>query len=264
MHEPAGSLIRQASLPVTSPMTQAWRRRVFPGRERELGQVRQWLVRLLPDCSARDDVLSVATELATNAIEHTASGEPGGTFAVEVSWQASLAQVVVADGGSQAEPREICDPDGERGRGLLLVRRLAARTGWTGDRRGRLVWAQIAWPDGNPAITSPADDPCQAASRALGVTAVAGGDHLSAWCCCHVFTPACPVDCLAAVLSTATFHVLARAERAPFDPPATVGQVLDLCRTGQLVLAVGLGPRRLSEIKAALVLAGLPLSGPGS
>jgi hypothetical protein len=85
------------------------------------------------------------------------------------------------------------------------------------------------------------------------------GEHLPASCCCHVFTPACPVDCLAAVLSTVTFHTLARAERAPFDSPATVGQVLELLRAGRLGLAFGLGPRRLGEIQAGLVLAGLVL-----
>jgi hypothetical protein len=93
-------------------------------------------------------------------------------------------------------------------------------------------------------------------------------DHLPANCCCHVFTTACPVDCLQVVLSTVTFHTLARAERAPFDPPATVGQVLELLRAGRLGLALGLGPRRLGEIRAGLVLAGLVLTedtppGPG-
>jgi hypothetical protein len=83
--------------------------------------------------------------------------------------------------------------------------------------------------------------------------------HLPAKCCRHVFSPACPVDCLAAVLSTVTFHTLARAERAPFDPPATVGQVLELLRAERLGLAFGLGPRRLGEIRAGLVLAGLVL-----
>jgi hypothetical protein len=75
-----------------------------------------------------------------------------------------------------------------------------------------------------------------------------------------VFAAACPVDCLEVVLSTVTFHTLARAERAPFDPPVTVGQVLELLRAGRLGLAFGLGPRRLGEIRAGLVLAGLVLS----
>src|SRR5436309_8073 len=82
-------------------------------------------------------------------------------------------------------------------------------------------------------------------------------DHLPARCCCHVLTAACPVDCLEVVLSTATFHTLVRAYNAPFDPPATVGQVLELLRARRLGQAFGIGPRRLGEIRAALVLAGL-------
>lgn len=84
--------------------------------------------------------------------------------------------------------------------------------------------------------------------------------HLSADCCRHVFTPACPIDCLRVVLGTATFHALARAERAPFARPATAGQVLDLWRARRLGLAAGLGPRRLGEIEAGLVLAGFALA----
>jgi hypothetical protein len=82
-------------------------------------------------------------------------------------------------------------------------------------------------------------------------------DHVPAHCCPHVFTPACPIDCLKAVLSMATFNTLARAERDPFGPPATIGQVIELLRQKRLGHAAGLGPRRLGEIQAGLVLAGL-------
>ncbi len=77
-----------------------------------------------------------------------------------------------------------------------------------------------------------------------------GGPHPVARCCCHVFTPACPVDCLAAVMSTATFHALARAGGAPFDPPATAGHVLALRQAGRLGMVAGIGRRRLGEIVA--------------
>ena len=112
-------------------------RQVFPGHERELSNMRRWLSLLLPDCPARDNVLSVATELGSNAIQHTASGQ-GGSFTVEITWRPSTAQVAVADFGSPAEPHVIDEPAGERGRGLLLVRGLSVRTGHTGDQRGRL------------------------------------------------------------------------------------------------------------------------------
>jgi len=137
--------------------------RVFPGCERELSRLRRWLSSLLPDCPERDEVLSIATELATNALEHTASGAPGGTFAVEVTWHRSVMLVAVADGGSPGEPRVIEDLDGERGRGLLLVRGLSARTGWTGDERGRVVWAQIAWPDDARTVPGGSRGFCRAA-----------------------------------------------------------------------------------------------------
>jgi hypothetical protein len=82
-------------------------------------------------------------------------------------------------------------------------------------------------------------------------------EHVPATCCCHAFTPDCPIDCLMAVISRATFGPLARAYDAPFDPPETVGQVIDLLQQGRLGQAAGLGPRRLEDIEAALVHAGV-------
>jgi len=139
-------------------------RRVFPGHERELSNMRRWLSLLLPDCPARDNVLSVATELGSNAIQHTASGQ-GGSFTVEITWRPSTAQVAVADFGSPAEPHVIDEPTGERGRGLLLVRGLSVRTGHTGDQRGRLVWAQIPWDGPSSAVPASSQDPYQTAIR---------------------------------------------------------------------------------------------------
>lgn len=74
-------------------------------------------------------------------------------------------------------------------------------------------------------------------------------------------TPGCPVECLTTVLSMNSFNPLARADGAPFAEPRTVGDVLDLCTRGQFRKIRGLGPRRVSEIEAALVLAGLSLAG---
>jgi hypothetical protein len=137
-------------------------RRVFPGHERELSALRRWLSSLLPECPERDDVLIVANELGSNAIRHTASGR-GGRFAVEVAWHRSMVQVAVADWGGPAEPKVIDDPDGEHGRGLMLVRALSVHTGVAGDQRGRLVWSQLAWHDAEGTSPAPSQDPYQAA-----------------------------------------------------------------------------------------------------
>jgi anti-sigma regulatory factor (Ser/Thr protein kinase) len=110
---------------------QRWRR-VLPGEERQLGVLRRWLASLLPDCPARDDVLVIATELAANAIQHTASGR-GSWFAAELTWHEPVVQIAVADCGGPGQPQVIDDPAAERGRGLRLVQGLSMRTGYLGD-----------------------------------------------------------------------------------------------------------------------------------
>jgi hypothetical protein len=165
-----------------SPLAQDWLwRRVFPGRKRDLSELRRWLYSLLCDCPARDDVLSVATELASNAIQHTCSGHEGGWFSVEIKRHQSVVQVAVADCGGSTEPQVIDDPDGERGRGLLLVDGLSVRTGFTGDHRGRLVWAHIAWPEPNPVMRDSSADPYQQVVREGEVTLARRFAGVPAW-----------------------------------------------------------------------------------
>jgi anti-sigma regulatory factor (Ser/Thr protein kinase) len=122
--------------------------RTFPGRAAELAQLRRWLVRLLPNTPARDDVVTIAVELATNAIRHTVSGR-GGAFTVEIRWltEPPVVRVTVADAGAPGSPRWPRRTPGvvAGGYGLYIVRRLASRTGVSGGRRGRHVWAEVAW-----------------------------------------------------------------------------------------------------------------------
>jgi serine/threonine-protein kinase RsbW len=142
-----------------APLGRDWRwRRIFPGHQRELSELRRWLKSLLPDCPARDDVLCVANELATNAIQHTASGRDG-VFAVEVAWLGPDVRVAVADGGAPDGPRAIDDPASEHGRGLLLVAGLSARTGVCGGVGGRLVWADVPWGDAGVPMSGSSRDP---------------------------------------------------------------------------------------------------------
>lgn len=88
--------------------------------------------------------MSVAVELGTNAVRHTASGS-GGQFAVEVTWSVQMARVAVYDGGAPDGPRVIEDPLGEDGRGLLMVNTLSVRSGVSGNAQGRVVWADMLW-----------------------------------------------------------------------------------------------------------------------
>jgi hypothetical protein len=75
--------------------------------------------------------------------------------------------------------------------------------------------------------------------------------------CPHAIAPECPLDCLSPVLSRAILNTLARAYDAPFDPPETVGEVVELYQRGQLGDIWGLGPRRIGEIEVGLIVAGV-------
>ena len=98
---------------------------------------------LLADHPDRDDIVCCATELATNAIQHTTSGQDG-YFAAEVTWVGLTIRVSVADTGADSEPfapRAAGDEDTEHG--LDVLARLSTRCGADGDHRGRVVWAEF-------------------------------------------------------------------------------------------------------------------------
>jgi hypothetical protein len=216
-------------------------RRVFPGEERQLGVMRRWLATLLPECPARDDVLSVANELSSNAIQHTSSGR-SGSFAMEVTWSGPVVRVAVADGGAPDGPRVINDPGAEHGRGLLLVDRLSARGGVCGGSRGRLVWAEVPWGDAGANRPGSGQDPYEVvigdgehglADRFAEVPAWFGRATLRWWALTHGGLVSAPS---AQELAT----LLGRLAGSPSPEPAAAGradpedsQTARACRGGQ-------------------------------
>ena len=74
---------------------------VLPGLPRQVRQARTFLTEALGELgSITDTVVLLATELVTNAIAHTRSGDPGGTVALVVLETAGGVQVEVTDNGS--------------------------------------------------------------------------------------------------------------------------------------------------------------------
>lgn len=122
--------------------------RVFPGQPARLAEARAFVAAALAGCPAWETMLTCVSELAANAIAHTASGA-GGVFAVEVSRPADgRAVVAVTDAGGPDEP-SVCEGDelAEGGRGLALVAALASRWGHHPvPGGGRTVWAEVTWP----------------------------------------------------------------------------------------------------------------------
>lgn len=137
-------------------------RRLFPGEEQQISALRRWLTGLLPECPSRDDVVTVAVELATNTLKFTASGQ-GGSFTVEITWYGTVVRVGVADDGAPDGPHLIEDPLGEHGRGLMIVRALSSRVGVRGDHHGRLTWADVIWTADGAVPPQPVADSHEAA-----------------------------------------------------------------------------------------------------
>ena len=120
--------------------------RVFLGTPREVQSAREFVAEVVGGCPVADDVILLASEVAANAVLHSASGK-GGTFTVVVHPLNEVVRVEVHDGGSEAPPGiRSADDQAVSGRGLGLVELLAARWGHHGDRNGRIVWFEMDLP----------------------------------------------------------------------------------------------------------------------
>jgi anti-sigma regulatory factor (Ser/Thr protein kinase) len=119
----------------------------FPGGRGQVRAARAFVARVLIGCPAQETLVTCLSELATNAIEHTASGR-GGSFTVEVGQpRDGVAFVAVTDQGSQETPAaRRADDAAEGGRGLALVAACSSRWGYRDTAGGRTVWAEVTWP----------------------------------------------------------------------------------------------------------------------
>lgn len=128
---------------VTEIVTARPKTRVFPGEPGQVAHARRFVARVLDSHPLADDAALLTSELVTNAVLHTASGQ-GGSFAVAVRWHATQVRVEVWDAGAGTAP-VVRSPDQEResGAGLGLVEVIAARWGHLGDEDGRVVWFEL-------------------------------------------------------------------------------------------------------------------------
>jgi serine/threonine-protein kinase RsbW len=122
----------------------------YPARPDQIAMVRALLAGMLGDCPAAADVILVADELVTNAVLHSRSHEPGGTFRLRILISdGDSVRIEVADAGGEWMSQSVrngaiegCDLGG---RGLRIVAALAAAWGVLGDETGRTVWFTVGW-----------------------------------------------------------------------------------------------------------------------
>ncbi|MEU8799802.1 ATP-binding protein [Spirillospora sp. NPDC048819] len=131
-------------LPSAPASAQRWRR-AFPGELDQARAARRFTAVLLAGRPELDEVLLAVDELVVNALRHTKSGQPGGTFTVEIAHWDGAVTVAVTDEGAPSEPAvsDAAD-DAESGRGLRTVSLLASGWGWFGNDRSRTVAALFA------------------------------------------------------------------------------------------------------------------------
>ncbi|WP_433357158.1 ATP-binding protein [Microtetraspora malaysiensis] len=114
--------------------------RTFSGHRNQVREARCFVRAHLPN---HPDAELIVSELATNAVEHTRTGDAGGTFTATIKQQpdGTIYMEIEDQGGPTVfgEPT----PNREGGRGLHLVSALTLAWGVKGDATGRTVWVEL-------------------------------------------------------------------------------------------------------------------------
>jgi anti-sigma regulatory factor (Ser/Thr protein kinase) len=119
--------------------------RDYAGTINQAQHVRADLAKIAAECPAADDVILLASELATNAILHSRSGHPDRVFTVRATlYPGDYAWVEVIDQGGAWTADE---HDDDHGRGLAIVAAVAGDANWgiDGDAACRVAWFRLDW-----------------------------------------------------------------------------------------------------------------------
>ncbi len=118
--------------------------KTFDARRDQVRHARRFLTGILTDCPAADDVILAASELAGNAVLHSASRQPGGTFTITADIRhGDHVRIEIHDHGGPWNQQHHHDG---RPHGLDIVASLAASHGVSGDPlTGWTTWAVLAW-----------------------------------------------------------------------------------------------------------------------
>ncbi|GLW98578.1 ATP-binding protein [Microtetraspora sp. NBRC 16547] len=118
--------------------------RLAGGKEQVVRARRLVSAALGRDHPLHDDCVLLTSEIATNAVVHSRSGE-GGSFTLTVSCTEDRVRVCVQDEGSADPPcAGHAVSNGTSGRGLPLLDALAARWGMIREAGRNQVWFEMA------------------------------------------------------------------------------------------------------------------------
>jgi anti-sigma regulatory factor (Ser/Thr protein kinase) len=115
--------------------------RSFPATPEQAGEARRFLTAILNGHPA-DDAILCLSELVTSATLHSRSQQPGGYLTVRVQLHYDHLRVEVCDQGGPWT--QTAHEDGQTGRGLLIVDRLASTWGRSGNAEsGWITWFEL-------------------------------------------------------------------------------------------------------------------------
>ena len=127
----------------------------FPARADQVSRARRLLAGILDGHQRADDAVLCLSELVTNAIVHSRSRQPGGSFSVRTQIDSHLLRVEVCDQGGPWHKPTRPSADEQNGRGLLIVGQIASRWGCEGhSQHGWTVWFEM---DTRPRARRPGD-----------------------------------------------------------------------------------------------------------
>ncbi|GGM03949.1 hypothetical protein GCM10010129_54380 [Streptomyces fumigatiscleroticus] len=120
-----------------------------PGFPEEVSRARRWTRDILRDSPLVEEAALIVSELSSNAILHTASGQEAGSFHLALAVSPQVIALSVTDaGGTDTAPKvehqeHDQDQDAEHGRGLCLVSALAHRVVVHDSYGGYTVTAEL-------------------------------------------------------------------------------------------------------------------------
>lgn len=115
------------------------------GKAVSVSYARTWVKELLgAEHPALDNVMLIVSELVTNSVLHSKSGQ-GGRITLHIAEVDGVVHGDVIDAGAESTPRVCRDPDGEGGRGMFLVEQFAQEWGFHDNETGRVVWFKVKY-----------------------------------------------------------------------------------------------------------------------
>jgi anti-sigma regulatory factor (Ser/Thr protein kinase) len=138
----------------------------FDGKADQVAQVRRQITAYLDGCRAAQDAVLIASELAANAVLHSASA--GEFFTVRCQIRPGSVWIEVQDLGGPWQP----SPPGDRLHGLDIIHALTGPGNWgtrTTSDGDRIVWARLHLAGPSPRWTSTSSLASRAIHHRAGV-----------------------------------------------------------------------------------------------